>query len=129
MRGLDIIGAGEGLAAYTIVLHVRSIDTAKLRSAVTDSSWGAVIPAAIAIVDSQPQAALEIAVPLVKSQLDKAGIMADVITAKAAPPFDKALPAHQMLKGVATGLGIGAVAGVMLALFGKKVYHLIRGTR
>lgn len=119
MLGLDIIGAGEALAPYTIVMRVKSIDSAKLRQAVSDSSWGSVIPGALQIVDSAPELSLEVALPVVKAQLQKIGIMADITKTKTPP---KGTTSYEMV----TVLGFGTVLGVVLALFGKTLYHLIK---
>lgn len=112
MRGLDVIGAGENLAAYTILLRVRSIDADKLRRAVTDKAWGGAIPGAIAVVDSAPKFALEMALPILKSQLEKAGIMADLSTTQKAP---KSGAPHEAL----VVLGAGTLLGLALA----SLYH------
>lgn len=122
MIGLDLIGAGEGLAGYTILLHVRSIDASKLRQAITTKSWGGAIPGAIAIVDETPKLALDIALPIAKSQLEKVGIMADLSTTEKAP---KAGPKYEMLKV----LGVGTVLGIVLALTGRSLYHFVHPTR
>lgn len=117
MLGLDIIGAGESLAPYTIMLHVNSIDTAKLRAAVTDQPWGAAIPSAIQMVDSAPELALEVALPIVETQLVKAGINATITSTKTPP---KGKSSHEM----ETVLGVGVVLGIALAIGGRSLYHL-----
>lgn len=122
MLGLDIIGAGENLSAYTIMLRIRSIDAAKLRQAITDKSWGGTIPGAIAMVDSAPEMALGIGLPIAKTQLEKIGITADLSTTQKAP---KAGARY----GWAVTLGVGVVLGFVLALAGRSLYHLIQPKR
>lgn len=116
MLGLDLIGAGESLASYTIMLKIKSIDTAKLRAAITEKSWGGAIPGAISMVDSAPELALEVALPIAKSQLEKAGIMADLSTTQKPP---KGKTSHEML----LVLGFGTAVGVVLALLGRTLYN------
>lgn len=123
MIGLDIIGAGESLAPYTIMVHVRSIDPAKLRAVITNKPWGAAIPGAIQMVDSAPELALEVALPIVKTQLERIGIAADLTTTKS-PPKGKA-PSHEM----EAVLGLGAVFGIALTIVGGTLYHLVKGRR
>lgn len=118
MLGLDIIGAGESLAPYTIMVHVRSVDPAKLRTGITDKSWGAAIPGAIQMVDSAPELALEVVLPIVKMELQQIGITADITTTKS-PPKGKP-PGHEM----EVVLGLGAVFGIALAIAGGSLYHL-----
>lgn len=120
MLGLDVIGAGESLAPYTIMVHVRSIDTAKLRKGITDKPWGAALPGAIQMVDAAPELALEVALPIVKTQLENIGITADITTTKS-PPKGKA-PGHEM----EAVLGLGVVAGITLAIIGGSLYHLTK---
>lgn len=122
MRGLDVIGAGESLASYTILVRVRSVDPAKLRQAITDKPWGGAIPGAIAVVDEIPSAALDIVLPVAKSQLEKIGIMADLSRTQKPP---KAAAKHES----AIVLGVGAVLGIVLALVGKSLYHLVHPVR
>lgn len=117
MLGLDIIGAGESLAAYTILVKVRSVDADKLRAAITDKPWGGAIPGALTVVDSAPKLVLEVGLPIAKAQLEKIGIVADLSTTQKAP---KAGGPHEMV----TVLGVGAVLGFVLALAGRSLYHL-----
>lgn len=119
MLGLDLIGAGESLAPYTIMVRVRSVDPVKLRQTVVDSapSWGATIPGAVQVVDSAPELALEIALPVLQNELRKIGIMADLTKTKTPP---KGGSSHEM----EIVLGVGAALGIALALFGKTLYHL-----
>ena len=121
MLGLDIIGAGESLAPYTILVHIRSIDPTKLRQTVSAaaSSWGATIPGAIQMVDSAPELTLEVALPVLQAELTKIGINADVTSTKT-PPKGKT-PGHEM----EVVLGVGAAIGIVLAFAGRTLYHLI----
>ncbi len=111
MLGLDIIGAGENLSAYTILVRVRSIDPAKLSAA----AGSGVIPGAITVANEAPQLALEMMLPVAKSQMEKIGINADLsITQK--PPKATTAP-HEMT----IVLGIGAALGFSAML----LYHLL----
>lgn len=119
MLGLDVIGAGESLAPYTLMVHVRRIDPEKLRKGITDKPWGAALPGAIQMVDSAPELALEVALPIVKTQLEKIGITAD-ITKTTSPPKGKP-PGHEM----EAVLGLGVVSGIALAILGGSLYYFI----
>jgi hypothetical protein len=119
MLGLDLIGAGESLAAHTIMLRIRSIDTAKFRKAVTEKAWGGAIPGAIAMVDAAPQFALEVALPVAKTQLAAMGITADLSTTQSPPTRT---PPHEM----AFVLGLGTAVGIVLAIIGRTIYSLIK---
>jgi hypothetical protein len=119
MRGLDIIGAGESLAPYTIMVHVRKVDPAKLRATITDKPWGAAIPGAIQMVDSAPELALEVVLPIVKTQLEQIGITADITKTTSPPKGGKVGHEMQLV------LGLGAVLGIGLAVVGGSLYHLI----
>ena len=119
MRGLDIIGAGQGLAPYTIMVHVRSIDSEKLRRGVTDKPWGAALPGAVQMVDSAPELALEVVLPIVRTQLERIGVTADITTTKS-PPKGKA-PGHEM----EAVLALGAAAGIALTVVGSLLYNFI----
>ncbi len=117
MLGLDLIGAGENLAAYTIMVKIRKVDPDKLRKvAAGDASWGGILPMAITVADSAPKASLEIVLPIVKAQMEKIGITADLSTTEKAP---KTGAPHEM----AIVLGAGTVLGLALAL----LYRLVRG--
>ena len=122
MRGLDIIGAGESLAPYTIMVHVRKVDPAKLRATITDKPWGAAIPGAIQMVDSAPELALEVVLPIVKTQLEQIGITADITKTTSAP---KGSVGHEM----EAVLGLGALVGFTLAIVGGSLYYLITGKK
>ena len=122
MLGLDLIGAGENLGAYTIMVRVKSIDPAKLRQTITDKAWGGAIPGAISMVDSAPDLALGVALPVLKGQLEKIGITADLSTTKKPP---KAAPRGEVF----VTLGVGAVLGIVLALGGRALYHLVSPAR
>jgi hypothetical protein len=127
MLGLDIIGAGENLSSYTILFRIRSVDTAKLQAGIAgNATWGSVLPAAVMLVDTSPGAALDIAIPILKSQLAQIGITADVAKTEKGP---KAAPQHEMLQTLVLGGVTGFLLGVLLALFGKGVYHLITPAR
>lgn len=119
MLGLDLIGAGEGLAAYTIMLRIRSIDTNKLRQAITTKAWGGAIPGAVFMVDSAPEIALATALPVVKGQLAQLGVTADLSTTKTPP---KASDPREVL----VTLGLGAAIGVFLTLSGRLLYNLVK---
>lgn len=119
MRGLDVIGAGESLAPYTILVRVRKVDPAKLRAVITDKPWGAAIPGAIQMADSAPELALEVVLPIIKTELETIGITADLSKTKTPP---KGSSSHEM----EIVFGVGAVLGVVLALFGKTLYSLIK---
>ena len=111
--GLDILGAGEGLASKYIVLRVRSIDTAKLKAKVGGAA-GAVLPAALAIADAFPDQALEMALPFAKKQLVEMGITAEMSTMNAPPPPGP--PTKPLLVG-------GVLVGVGLSVGGWYLYH------
>lgn len=115
MHGLDVIGAGENLSAYTILVRIRSIDTAKLQA----KAGSGVIPGAIAMANEMPQLALETALPVVKAQVEKIGITADFSIAQT-QKAPKAGAPHEM----AVVLGVGAALGGMLALIVPALYHL-----
>jgi len=119
MIGLDLIGAGENLGAYTIMLRIRSIDAGKLRQAITDKSWGGAIPGAISMADSAPELALGVALPIAKSQLEKVGISADLSMTQKPP---KAGARGEVF----VTLGVGAALGFVLALTGRSLYHLFK---
>ena len=116
MRGLDLIGAGEGLAAYTIMLRIRRIDTAKLAAKVGSGA----IPGAVSMVDAAPEFALAAGLPVVKAQLEKIGITADVSTTKTAP---KATDTREVF----VTFGLGAVVGAVLTLTAHLLYSLLKG--
>jgi hypothetical protein len=123
MLGLDLIGAGESLAAYTIMVRVKSIDPAKLRQTIADkATWGGAIPGVISMVDSAPEMALGVALPVLKGQLEKIGITADLSTTQKPP---KAAPRGEVF----VTLGVGAVLGIVLALGGRALYHLVSPAR
>ncbi len=119
MRGIDIIGAGESLAPYTIMVRVKKVDPAKLRAGITDKPWGAALPGAVQMVDSAPELALEVVLPIVKTQLENIGITAD-ITKTTSPP--KGSSSREML----VVLALGTAVGIVLALAGKTLYSLIK---
>ncbi len=111
MLGLDLIGAGENLAAYTILVRIRSIDTAKLSVA----AGTGVIPGAITVANEAPQLALEMVLPVAKAQMEKLGINADLSLTQKAP---KAGAPYEMVKV----LGVGTVLGILLT----TLYHWVR---
>ncbi len=119
MFGIDIIGAGESLAPYTVMLRIKSVDPAKLKETASASSWAAAIPGAVQMMDAAPELALEIALPIVQKEMEKIGITADITKTKTPP---KGSTSYEML----VVLGLGTVGGVVLALFGKTLYNLIK---
>ncbi len=142
MLALDLLGAGEGLATQAIILHVRSIDTGKLKSAITKTDpcdkcgyepsapkWGVALSPAVALVDWQPRIALDTALPVVKQQLARLGIDADVYTAPAPPSGTKGLPTVRDPKATKEAFVVGAVIGVILAFGGRWAYHRITRER
>lgn len=122
MLGLDIIGAGERLAAYTVMARVRSIDPEKLRRTITDKAWGGVIPGAITVADEIPSAALDIVLPIAQAELAKIGITADLSRTEKPP---KAAGRRE----TAILLGVGAVGGIILVFAGRFLYRLIKPAR
>jgi hypothetical protein len=119
MRGLDLIGAGENLAPYTIMLRIRSIDTAKLRLAITDKPWGSAIPGIVSMVDTSPEFALATGLPIVKGQLEKIGVTVDLSTTRTP---GKAISSREVF----VVLGLGAAIGVALTLTGRLLYNLVK---
>lgn len=116
MIGLDLIGAGEGLASQTIMVRVKRIDADKLRESVAGKKlWGGVIPMAISAMDSVPEYALGAVLPVAKAQLADIGITADLSTTKS-PPSPNAPHEGLIL------LSVGAVLGAALAFIGRAVY-------
>ena len=105
--GLDILGAGEGLASQYIVIRVRKIDTAKLKARVGGTA-GSMLPSMLAVVDSFPAQALEIAIPFVKKEMLGAGIDAEVTATTAPPP---PAPPTKPLLALGVALGGGLVVG------------------
>lgn len=120
MIGLDLLGAGEGLATQTILLRVRSIDTEKLREKLKAGRWGALLAPSLAIVDQFPRKAIDLALPLARQQLQEIGVTADLAATDAPPP-----PRAPAETGVA--LAVGGVLGVLSTLLGRWVYaRLVR---
>lgn len=116
---LDIMGAGENLASQAIVVRIRSVDVEKLRKALDVGAAGVALAPAVAIVDKMPKLAIDMALPVLREELRKMGIEAEVWGAEAPPPpraASEALPAA----------AVGAAAGAGLALVGRWVYTRLR---
>lgn len=87
MIGLDVMGAGEGIASQAVVLRVRSIDVAKLKKkAGLGGAESAGLAAGLAAADRFPRLAVDTALPYVRKLLSDYGVDAEVHATDAPPP-------------------------------------------
>lgn len=103
MSGFDYLGA-DGLAGQYIVVHVKNVDTNKLRSKLGGSK-GQLASSALTFVDAAPKAALDAAIPFLVGKAKDYGVTAEVSTVSAPPGTSRALSEFW------PGLGIGVVLG------------------
>lgn len=115
MIGLDLIGAGEGLGSQTIQIRVTKLDPVKLR-AMAGEKWGGLIEPVLPIIDENPEMVLKGLFPVVKMELEKKGITADLSTVKTA---SAPRPGHE----VRNMIGVGAVFGALVAFLGARMYY------
>lgn len=120
MEDLDLLGA-EGLSGQYIVLRVRAIDKQKLGQSLGGVK-GAMVPAALAVVDFAPQQALGLLMPLVQEKVKgNYGVDLDYQITDAPPaPGEKGKgggTVGKLLLGAALGIA-GAWAGSRFGLVG-----------
>lgn len=119
---LGATGGVSGLASQYIVVNIRHIDVDKLRNAIgvgVKGAQAAGVNAALAIVDSEPKMALDIALPLAKNYMkDTMGVDAELNAANVSP----------MVRGKSefwAGAGIGTVAVATVFGIGWATWKLI----
>ena len=72
-----MLGAsGDALKGQTVVARIRSVDAAKLKSAI--GKYGGAIDLALDFADWQPKATVDAAIPFIRKQLADIGIDATI---------------------------------------------------
>ena len=108
LGGLHMLGAGDGLKGHYILVDVQHVDQDKLLkgAGLTGGTAGGVA-AALSIVDSQPDMALDIGLPLAKKYLkENLGVDAEIKPVKVAPEI-RGL--SEFWPGLGTGIAVSTV--------------------
>lgn len=120
--GLHILGApGDALRAQSVVARVERIDAEKFKKSIhrlSGKQLDGAIDLALDFADWKPEATIDAAIPLIRSELSKMGIEA-TITAGA--------PATRGKSEFWGGLAVGAVLGGSALAIWKLVGRLIGG--
>ena len=110
---LGAIGAGDGLKAQYLVIHVESVDGAVLKKKLADAGQSsAIAPLVMMATDNVPKFVIDTAIPVAVKKLQEYGVTANIV-AQDAPPAQGGRKRSELLYGVAAGAGLTAlVAGI-----------------
>ena len=109
--GLSLLGADEALANQYITIRVKNLDSDKLKLALGGSK-GLAASSALSFVDLAPKAALDAAIPILKTQAANYGFDLDVNVSNV-PPSKGGRALSEFWPGVTAGIVVGGCSLIL----------------
>lgn len=115
--GLSLLGADDAFANQYITLRVKKLDRVKL-SLKLGGSTGAMASSALSLVDSSPKAALDIAMPFIRTEAAKYGVDLET-TVSNVPPSKGGRAISEFWPGMVFGVIVGGSSLVIMKLLAR----------